>query len=420
MRKKSSGECGGVVLLLLLIICAIAAACGLYYATDKAKTAVDVTDKKVEMVDLNDKSRDAHHLIDELLLEKKDNWQLQEDGREAKTETLSSGTEIKWNERKLRIGLPVSTDREGASNWLKEKLKGSELIIVGEHPETRGGHEYYRLDLGLGIKSGKDTQKYVTDSLIFFHNGNLEEPDKDVEKPKPVEAPKPSPQATPRYSGGKLAVVIDDCGYNLAPLKTLLTTKLPFNYAIIPYKPYSGEALSLIRASGRTAMLHLPMEPMDASQMSEGSRTIRVGMKDTEIRSMTLAAVRSLPGIAGVNNHQGSRATSDKATMKSVLRVMKEQGLFFVDSRTSAKSVAKSMALEMGVPTGSNNLFLDNSSDSEEIYAQIKEALSRANKYGSVIVICHARPNTARAWADHLTEIVNSGVEIVPVSELLE
>ena len=420
MRKEKSGSSGGIILALLFIICAISAACGLYFASEKQKP-VDVEQKKVEQVDLRDKAKDAHHLIDELLMGKKDNWQLQEEEKpQAKQEKLAGGTEVTWSERQLRVGLPPETDREGAANWLLEKLKDSEVQMIAAHPETRGEREYYRLDLGLGIKAGQDTKKFVTDSLLFFHNGNLEKQDKDVEKPKVEPAPKPQPTVAPKYSGGRLAVIIDDCGYNVAPLKTLLGTKLPFNYAIIPYKPYSTESLQLIRASGRTAMLHLPMEPMDESQMSEGAKTIRVKMSEKEVRDMTLAAVRSLPGISGVNNHQGSRATADEKTMKTVLGVMKQQGLFFVDSRTSSKSVARKLANEMGVPTGANSLFLDNSSDVDAIYAQIQKALKMANQYGGVIVICHARPNTARAWAQNLDAIVNSGVKIVPVRELLE
>ena len=99
--------------------------------------------------------------------------------------------------------------------------------------------------------------------------------------------------------------------------------------------------------------------------------------------------LNSLQGVVGVNNHQGSRATSDKATMTTVLSELRSQNLFFLDSRTAASSVGNSIAREMGVPTARNDIFLDNSSDVEAIRAQVYKALALADKNGSVIAICH-------------------------------
>ena len=129
------------------------------------------------------------------------------------------------------------------------------------------------------------------------------------------------------------------------------------------------------------------MEPSNRSAMSEGSRTILTDMKEKEIRKLTQKAIESLPGIVGVNNHQGSKATSDKRVMETVLREVKKQGLFFVDSKTIATSVARDMAREMGVKTARNDVFLDNSKDVEDIRNQVYKAIEMAEKYGSAIAI---------------------------------
>jgi hypothetical protein len=121
----------------------------------------------------------------------------------------------------------------------------------------------------------------------------------------------------------------------------------------------------------------------------------------------------------GVNNHQGSRATSNPATMRAVLEVLQSNNLFFIDSRTIAASVGYKLAREMGINTGSNSRFLDNSSDVDEIKKQIWSAARIADKYGSVIVICHARPNTAKAWLECYKEVQDAGIKFVPVSTLL-
>ena len=105
--------------------------------------------------------------------------------------------------------------------------------------------------------------------------------------------------------------------------------------------------------------------------------------------------------------------------MDIVLRELQRQGLFFVDSRTSSQSVARDRAVALGVPTARNDIFLDNSSDIEAIRRQIYKAMDIAQKNGSAIAICHARPNTAKAWSMYAGEIKKSGITLVPVTDLL-
>lgn len=217
-----------------------------------------------------------------------------------------------------------------------------------------------------------------------------------------------------------MAVIIDDCGYDLAPVRKLVNLNAPFSYAILPYKDFSSDALHVIKGGGQTAMLHLPMEPMDRTAMSEGKITILTDMTAEQVQQLTRKAVDSLPGIEGVNNHQGSKATSNEATMKAVLKVLKQQGLFFVDSSTYSKSIGDQVARSMGVPTARNNIFLDNSSDEDDIIAKIWQAVEMADRNGSAIAICHARPHTAAAWSKVIDEVNASGIQLVPVSSLLK
>lgn len=192
--------------------------------------------------------------------------------------------------------------------------------------------------------------------MIFFHNSNLTKQDKDV-KDLPEQKAEEEQQGTVRQFRGKVAIVIDDCGYDMAPVRKLLNTGLPFSYAILPYKQYSSDVLEMVKAKGRVPMLHLPMEPIDRSAMSEGAATIRTDLSATEKLSLTRRALNSLPGVMGVNNHQGSKATADKDTMRVVLQELRRQNLFFVDSRTNSASVARNMAQQLGVSTARNDIF---------------------------------------------------------------
>ena len=166
-------------------------------------------------------------------------------------------------------------------------------------------------------------------------------------------------------------------------------------------------------------MLHLPMEPLSRNAMSEGSRTVMTGTSTSTQQALVRKHLNSLPGVVGVNNHQGSKATADKATMKAVLQVLKNENIFFVDSRTNSASVARDMAKQMGVATARNDIFLDNSSNVEDIRKQIYKAFAMAEKNGSAIAICHARPNTAKCWQLYAEEFKKSGITFVSVNKLL-
>ena len=217
---------------------------------------------------------------------------------------------------------------------------------------------------------------------------------------------------------GKLAIIVDDTGNSVDTLKRMLEIDAKVTFAILPSASNAQDSLQMLKDAGRPAMLHLPMQAMSSAAAAERN-TIMTTMSNTEIANTTAAAVDTLPGIIGVNNHQGSKATSDERVMRSVLTVLKNRGLYFVDSATIGSSVAYRLAGEMGVPTAKNNGFLDNSSDPSEIKQKFLQAAKLALKNGSAIYICHVRPNTAVAMREAVPEVKALGVEFVYVSELL-
>lgn len=414
-KKKRGGI--GIFALCIGLLVFLAAAAGVYYAFEKNKPE-NLPEQSVRLFNITDQSKTAHKIIDDILLQKAEHWQLRDIDRKEHSEKMPDGRwEVTWNQRKAAVGVPVSTDLAGAAKWVAERLRHTELQVINEGESTWNQMDAYRLDIGVEVKLGKDSSRmFVMDSVYFFHHGNLTNTDKDIPKPEKKEK---EISGSARHHG-KLSVVIDDCGYDNGALKELLATRLPFSYAIIPYKAGSSEALRMIKAQGQTAMLHLPMEPIDRGQMSEGSKTIMVSMSDSEKTAAVKEALASLPGVSGVNNHQGSRATGDKQTMDVLLKVLKEQGLFFIDSHTSSRSVGYERARKLGVPTNVNELFLDNESSTEAIYARIKEAMGRADRDGGIVVICHARSVTARTWTLYLDEIKKTGIQIVPIHTLLQ
>lgn len=411
-RKKSSGN-HVVLLALVTILAVLAVAAGMFYAFGRSeKDIMDNKDSKEKKeVSLLDESIEAQRILDNILL-KKTNWQLIErEHGENDVNVAGVNTSVKIAQRQLAVGVPASTDLQAAGSWLQEKAAAAGLVSISGKDSKYKDWDAYKVEIGIAVKAGSGKKQFLTDTVYFFHNSNLHGEDKDVKKVQE----KPESR---KYSG-KLAVIVDDCGYDMSSVRTLLNTGLPLNFAVLPYKPYSSDVLEMIKSDGRVAMLHLPMEPMDRSAMSEGSSTICTDMSKDKILELTRKAINSLPGVSGVNNHQGSKATADSATMTTVLQELRNQDLFFVDSRTSSKSVARDKAVAMGVPTARNDIFLDNSSDVQAIRKQIYKAMDIAEKNGSAIAICHARPNTAKAWSMYAEEIKNTGIELVPITDLL-
>lgn len=419
-KKKASGNNHGI-LILLLVIAVLAIGCGLFYANSKSEK--DVLDTKPgdepQAVSLLDESIEAQRLVDNILLQK-NNWQLIEnDHSKEQVEVDGSSATVEINQRELAVGVPETTSLTGAAEWLQEKVEAAGLVYISGKGAKYKKWDAYKVEIGIKVKAGQGTRSFVTDTITLFHNANLTKKDKDIKDLPEAKVEDEEQQGNVRQYRGKVAIVIDDCGADMSSVRTLLDTGLPFSYAILPNKAYSSDVLELVKSRGRTPMLHLPMEPLDASAMSEGANTIRVAQTSGQKLALVRKHLGSLQGVVGVNNHQGSRATSDRATMQTVLGEMRSQGLFFLDSRTASSSVAKDMAREMGVPTARNDIFLDNSSDVEAIRQQVYKALALAEKNGSVIAICHARPNTARCWKKYASEFKRTGVTFVPLTELL-
>ena len=414
-RRKSSSGGKYIILGLIGIIAILAVACGFFYANDRSKKDVGESQSKgpAKEVNLLDESIEAQRLVDNILLQK-DNWQLIEnDNGKKNVEVEESGAKVQINQRNLAVGVPTSTSVTGAGDWLKTKVEAAGLAYISGRMTKYKTWDAFKAEVGITVKAGSGSKSFVTDTIVFFHNANLKKKDKDV-KDLPEE-----PVEEPRQYQGKLAVIVDDCGADMTTVRALLNTGLPFSYAILPDKEFSSDVLEMVKSRGKVPMLHLPMEPLSRSAMSEGNRTIMTNTSAATQQALVRKHLQSLPGVIGVNNHQGSKATADKGTMKAVLQVLKKENVFFVDSRTNSASIARDMAKQMGVATARNDIFLDNSSNVEDIRKQIYKAFAMAEKNGSAIAICHARKNTAKCWQMYAEDFKKSGITFVPVNKLL-
>jgi polysaccharide deacetylase 2 family uncharacterized protein YibQ len=143
-------------------------------------------------------------------------------------------------------------------------------------------------------------------------------------------------------------------------------------------------------------------------------------MNTREFTAHVENALATVPLAVGVNNHMGSRLTEDRAAMQMVMQLMKQHNLFFLDSRTSPKSLAYQVARELGVRTAQRHVFLDNDTDPLKIAAQLYRLAALSREYGSAIGVGHPYPETVQSLQYTLQEIQQTGIEVVPVSRLVQ
>jgi polysaccharide deacetylase 2 family uncharacterized protein YibQ len=224
----------------------------------------------------------------------------------------------------------------------------------------------------------------------------------------------PPAQQTP-----KLALVIDDFGYSRSEtVEAFLSMDLPLTIAVIPSLPRTRYTIERARAVGKEPILHLPME---GEGYDSEDQPIVTTMSDDGIRELVDRYLEESSGVLGVNNHQGSIATRDRRVMLHVISVVKNHGLFFLDSLTSNESIAYNTAKSLEVPTAKNDLFLDDDTEDPAVVEdRLLRLLALAKQRGYAIGICHPKPWTYEAIQRNREILDESGVELVFVSELME
>ncbi len=229
-------------------------------------------------------------------------------------------------------------------------------------------------------------------------------------------APSASPSAAP--SGApRLALIIDDCGQWPATERGFIALPVALTLSVLPHVRYGDAIARDARAAGKGVMLHLPMEPRSGAYPGPGE--VKVAMDDAAIAAQVRDDMASVPLAAGVNNHEGSRATADDRVMRAVSAAIAERHLFFVDSRTGADSVAARDAAAAGLATASRDVFLDDVAELDATEGELRRAAALAKQHGSAIAIGHPRPTTLAAVRALLPELQRSGIDFVLVADLV-
>jgi polysaccharide deacetylase 2 family uncharacterized protein YibQ len=223
----------------------------------------------------------------------------------------------------------------------------------------------------------------------------------------------PVPKKLPR-----VAIIIDDLGYNRQLAERLGSLGVAFTFAILPHSPLQEAIERIARAKGIETMLHLPMEPVEYPSVDPGPGALLTTMTPDELLQTLEWDLQALPHIKGVNNHMGSKLTASSEQMLQVFTVLKKHGLFFVDSRTAENSICKPSARLLQLPFAQRDVFLDHFQDPDFIHKQIRLLVRTAQQRGEAVGIAHPHAITFSILKEELPAL-RKQVEIVPASELV-
>jgi uncharacterized protein len=261
-------------------------------------------------------------------------------------------------------------------------------------------------------EEGMNRREFLAQTAFFLLGSLLQV--KDPPKAEAFERLNDHVSAQPSIS-----LIIDDIGANLSGARLFLDLGIPITFAVLPRLCKSEEAAMLAHHAGHEIMLHQPMEPNDR-YLDPGPGALFVGYGSNKIVTIMEENISRVPFAVGVNNHMGSRFTRYSDEVLETLQVVKEKGLFFVDSLTTGRSKAFETARNLHMPAASRNVFLDNVLEESAVVRQLSLLKRLALTHGHSIGIGHPFPETARAIRSFLKEPGHPGFEWVHVSRLIE
>ncbi|MBU1618900.1 MAG: divergent polysaccharide deacetylase family protein [Gammaproteobacteria bacterium] len=214
----------------------------------------------------------------------------------------------------------------------------------------------------------------------------------------------------------KVAIVIDDIGYHKLDYKLL---ELPYEltFAVIPHTTHSNAVAKAAYQQRRDVILHMPMESARRADLSKNA--LKVTMSRSQIERKLQAAFADVPYAIGINNHMGGYFTEQANVMDWTLAYVAKRQLFFLDSKTTARSQAGVYAKKHQIPLLTRHVFLDNDRSYKALDKQFNLMIKLAKQQQQAIAIGHPYPETYAYLKKHLPDLAARGIEVVKLSSLL-
>lgn len=239
--------------------------------------------------------------------------------------------------------------------------------------------------------------------LLFLAAITVQAADEDLYRPD-----------TPRIS-----LIIDDIGYRLHDDRRAIALPGPISYAILPHTPHASRMAQLAYSLDKDVLVHLPMEARESNHLL-GPGALMQAMGHADFTATVRKDIESVPYAIGISNHMGSLLTSDQRAMHWLMQTIKPTGLFYMDSLTTAGSVAAETAYRHQVEYLRRDVFLDNAADAASISHQFARLLEIAREKGAAIGIGHPHPQTIEILARLLPRLEQEDIQLVSIREILE
>ena len=215
-----------------------------------------------------------------------------------------------------------------------------------------------------------------------------------------------------------ISIVIDDVGLNFKRLKKLLDIgDEPLTISFLPYGNNLKLQVDAAINDNHDILVHIPMEPYNNNK-NPGPNSLDVGMNKNELIKYIQCNLTQVTDFVGVNNHMGSKFTSDKKSVENLMTELKKYNIIFLDSRTSSNSLAAEIAKKLEIFTLERDIFIDNNLSAKEIFEQLEKVENLAEKYGKVIAIGHLQNETIEALKIWMPIINKKGYKFVPISKM--
>jgi polysaccharide deacetylase 2 family uncharacterized protein YibQ len=221
------------------------------------------------------------------------------------------------------------------------------------------------------------------------------------------------------YVPPRIAIIIDDLGYELAAGQRAIDLPGPLAFAVLPRTPKGRQLATIAHEKGKEVLLHLPLEPVEYSGPAEPGG-ILLDMSRATFGETFAAAIESVPFAIGVSSHRGSLLTRHPGHMEWLMEeILERDNLFFIDSYTTHESVALIVAAEAGVAAVKRDVFLDHDPSAESVSREFERLKLLARKNGRAVGIGHPHPATLEFLERELPRLDQDGFELVTISQIL-
>ena len=231
---------------------------------------------------------------------------------------------------------------------------------------------------------------------------------------QPIIEPASLPLAEPQRP--RIAVVMDDLGLDPKSTRRAIALPAEVTLSFLPYGRASQGLAEEALARGHEVMVHIPMEP--EGNADPGPNALLTDQSSDQIASLLARQLDQFPGAIGFNNHMGSRFTADVRALLPVMREARARGMLFLDSRTTANTLAAKIGEAAGATTVSRDVFLDHAAGADGLLAQLVELENTARATGRAIAIAHPHELTLDVLEVWTRGLASKGLELAPISKM--